>query len=376
MRQSNFSTRSEAEREPSSAKLLTLPQSGGAAPTIRAKALVFSDPVSRQILSHLERVGPSEATVMIVGETGTGKELVARHLHELSGREGPFVAVNCGAFNENFIEAELFGHEAGAFTGAQSARAGWFEAAHGGTLFLDEIGDMPLSLQVKLLRVLQERQVVRLGSRKPTQVDVRLIAATNVNLERAVVAGHFRRDLFYRLNVAPVFLPNLSERPGDIPPLVNYFLDMYCSRLGQERARVSQRAMGALLAYDWPGNIRELENVIHYALIVCAGQVIEEDDLRFTSLGRDLHHAHSAPAAPADPLEALSLALKRVLDSDIELVYEEVERILITRAYEYAGCNQVHAAQRLGISRNILRAQLKRFWLLKERGEGGTPSTP
>lgn len=350
-----------------SAKLLTLPQVGGAAPTIRAKALVFSDPASRQILAQLERIGPSEATVTIVGETGTGKELVARHLHELSGREGPFVAVNCGAFNENFIEAELFGHEAGAFTGAQQARAGWFEAANGGTLFLDEIGDMPLSLQVKLLRVLQERQVVRLGSRKSIPVDVRLIAATNVDLERAVVAGHFRRDLYYRLNVAPVFLPNLGDRPGDILPLVNYFLDMYCNRLGQQRARISPRAQQALLAYDWPGNIRELENVIHYALIVCRNQVIEEDDLRFTSLGRDLVHASGNEGLSQDPVQALSQVLKRVLDSDVELVFEEVERALVTTAFQHAGYNQVHAAQRLGISRNILRAQLKRFGLLKDR---------
>ena len=350
-----------------SAKLLTLPVSGGTAPTIRAKALVFNDPISKRILRQIELVGPSNATVLIEGETGTGTELVARHLHELSGREGPFVAINCGAFNENFVEAELFGHEAGAFTGAQQARAGWFEAANGGTLFLDEIGDMPMALQVKLLRVLQERQVVRLGSRKPVSVDVRLIAATNVDLERAVLAGHFRRDLFYRLNVAPVRLPNLSARPGDIPALVHYFTDLYCRKLEQTTATLSDQALQALLAYEWPGNIRELENVIHYALIVCRNNVIEESDLRFTSLGRELPATETGERTfSADPQDALHAALLRLLDSDLEPVFETVERALVTTAFDHAGRNQVRAARRLGISRNILRAQLKRFGLMGE----------
>jgi sigma-54-specific transcriptional regulator len=350
-----------------SAKLLTLPVAGGCAPTIRAKALVFSDPFSKRILRQIELVGPSSATVLIVGETGTGKELVARHLHELSGREGPFVAINCGAFNENFVEAELFGHESGAFTGAQQARAGWFEAANGGTLFLDEIGDMPLQLQVKLLRVLQERQVVRLGSRKPISVDVRLIAATNVDLERAVLAGHFRRDLFYRLNVAPINLPNLSARPGDIPPLVNYFLDLYCRKLGQQEATLSDKALQSLLAYEWPGNIRELENVIHYALIVCRNDVIEEEDLRFSTLGREAPQSGgTSQALSTNPVEALQGVLGRLLDSDVENVFETVEQALVVTAFEHSGRNQVRAARRLGISRNILRAQLKRFGLLGE----------
>jgi len=355
----------EAPLNDNSAKLLTLPVSGDTAPTIRAKALVFNDPVSKRILRQVELLGPSTATVMIVGETGTGKELVARHLHELSGRTGPFVAVNCGAFNENFVEAELFGHEAGAFTGAQQARAGWFEAANGGTLFLDEIGDMPMALQVKLLRVLQERQVVRLGSRKSISVDVRLIAATNVDLERAVLAGHFRRDLFYRLSVAPIALPNLSDRPGDIQPLINYFIDLYCRKLGQGKASVSENALRALHHYEWPGNIRELENVIHYALIVCRNQMIEAEDLRFTCLGREaLQPSGTSYALPADPHAALQAVLGRLLDSDIENVFETVEQTLVVTAFEHSGRNQVRAARRLGISRNILRAQLKRFGLL------------
>src|SRR5438105_11270165 len=191
------------------AKILTLPDSHTAPLTTRAKALVFDDPQSRKLLDHVERLARSDATVLVTGETGTGKELIARHIHATSGRAGPFVAVNCGAFSETLIDAELFGHEAGAFTGASHARAGWFEAANGGTLFLDEIGDLSQALQVKLLRVLQERQVVRLGSRRPIALDVRLLAATNVDLRRAVEAQRFRPDLYYRLSVAHIDLPPL-----------------------------------------------------------------------------------------------------------------------------------------------------------------------
>jgi transcriptional regulator with PAS, ATPase and Fis domain len=180
-------------------QLLTLPPSPALATSIRATAQVFEDPKSKALLAHLQQVAPSDASVLIIGETGTGKELVARHIHNLSARKNrPFVAVNCGAFSESLVEAELFGHEKGAFTGAVGAKAGWFEEANGGTLFLDEIGDLPMPIQVKLLRVLQEREVVRLGSRKSTPIDVRVLAATNVQLERAINAGHFREDLNYR----------------------------------------------------------------------------------------------------------------------------------------------------------------------------------
>ena len=185
-----------------------------------AAAQVFEDPRSRALLGHIRQVAPSEASVLIIGDTGTGKELVARQIHDLSARRAaPFVAVNCGAFSESLFEAELFGHEKGAFTGAHCAKTGWFEAANGGTLFLDEIGDLPMALQVKLLRVLQEREVVRLGSRKSQPIDVRVLAATNVHLEKAINAGHFREDLFYRLNVVTLPLSPLRERPGDILPL-------------------------------------------------------------------------------------------------------------------------------------------------------------
>lgn len=347
----------------SQAKLLTLPNVSGHALSIRAKALVFNDPRSRRILEQLDRVAPSEATVLIVGETGTGKELVARHIHEQSGRRGPFVAVNCGAFSETLVESELFGHEAGAFTGAQQARAGWFETANGGTLFLDEVGDMPLSLQVKLLRVLQERQVVRLGTRKPIPIDVRLVAATNVELDRAVEAGHFRRDLYYRLNVAPVNLPPLRERRGDLLPLVQYFMDLYRRKLGLGEVTLSLAAERVLHDYDWPGNIRELENVVHFGLIMCRHGVLEASDLRLPTLGR------GEGSSSQSPLDALHNALRRLLESDLENVYESVEQALVTTAFAHCDGNQVRTAKRLAISRNILRAQLKRFGFLGSQSD-------
>ncbi|ATE59465.1 sigma-54 interaction domain-containing protein [Thauera sinica] len=352
--------------ESNTARLLTLPNAGQAALSIRAKALIFHDVKSLRLLRQIELIAPSEANVLVIGETGTGKELIARHIHARSGRSGPFVAVNCGAFSENLVEAELFGHEAGAFTGAQQARAGWFEAANGGTLFLDEVGDLPLPMQVKLLRVLQERQVVRLGSRKPIPVDVRLVAATNVNLEKAVQAGHFRLDLYYRLNVAPVALPALHERPGDILPLVEYFIDYYRQRLDIEAPRLSPEAEAELAAYGWPGNIRELENVVHFALIVCQNGVITPADLRLPGLV--VPRPGEQGAVPAfgctDGLAAIRAGVRQLLEDDAPDVYERIENLVFSTAFEYCRENQVRTARQLGISRNILRTQLKRFGLI------------
>src|SRR3984885_11128190 len=225
--------------------------------SIRAKALVFADPASRHLLSYIEKLAPSEAPVLISGETGTGKELVARHIHQLSGRTGPFLAVNCGAISDHLAESELFGHEAGSFTGAVGRREGWFEAANGGTLFLDEIGDLPLPMQVKLLRVLQEREVVRIGSRKPVAVDVRLVAATNADLDHAASVGRFRSDLLYRLNIAQARVPPLRERPDDVLPLARHFLQKHSRRAGFATPELTPPAVEALLRHTWLGNIRE-----------------------------------------------------------------------------------------------------------------------
>jgi len=282
--------------EPAAMQLLTLPPSPALATSIRATAQVFEDPKSKALLAHLQQVATSEASVLIIGETGTGKELVARHIHNLSARRNrPFVAVNCGAFSESLVEAELFGHEKGAFTGALSAKAGWFEEADGGTLFLDEIGDLPMAIQVKLLRVLQEREVVRLGSRKSIPIDVRVLAATNVQLEKAINAGHFREDLYYRLDVVSLELSPLRDRPGDILPLTRHFVEAYSQRLGYGTITISKEAELKLRSYSWPGNIRELENVIHHTLLICRNGVIERDDLRLSNMRierQDDHHGN------------------------------------------------------------------------------------
>lgn len=359
--------------EQQAARLLSFPPTGEPLTSSRAKALLFADPSSQRLSQQLERIAASGAPVVIVGETGTGKELAARHLHEHSHVSGPFVAVNCAAFSDTLAEAELFGHEAGAYTGAQQARPGWFEAANGGTLFLDEIGDMPLLLQVKLLRVLQEGQVVRLGSRKTINVQVRVIAATNVELEAAVAAGRFRRDLYYRLSIAQVRLPPLRERPGDILPLARHFLEVYRHRLGLEAAVLGAGAEQALLAHDWPGNIRELENVVHFSLIMSGGGVLEADGLRLAQAvtrhtGTGTGTGAGAAPAGGDELRALGLGMQQLLESERPAVYEEVERLLVTTAFNHCAGNQVRTARRLGVTRNVLRAQLKRFGLIACEG--------
>ena len=358
-------------------KLLTFPDSAGMALSIRAKALLFHDPRSVALLEQVERIARSEATALIIGETGTGKELIARHIHNHSERRGPFIAVNCGAFSESLIDAELFGHETGAFTGATQARSGWFEAANGGTLFLDEIGDLSPALQVKLLRVLQERQVTRLGSRRPISLDVRLVAATNVDLQKAIVAERFRSDLYYRLSVATLELPALCDRPGDILPLANHFINVYRNKLKLNIVRLTPATQAALLAYEWPGNIRELENVIHYALIVCRDHVIEADDLKLVGA---LHRQSgavqriqpaSAPVAAAASLPEQRSFAARTVDLFGEMIaagetalFDSVEETLVRTAYARCNNNQVQTARSLGISRNILRTHLKRFGLI------------
>lgn len=362
--------------------VLTFPDSQHQILSIRAKALVFNDPSSQALLAQADRVAASDATVLIIGETGTGKELIARHVHKQSGRSGPFLAVNCGAFSENLVEAELFGHEAGAYTGASGARAGWFEAANHGTLFLDEVGDLPLSIQVKLLRVLQERQVVRLGSRRPIDVNVRLVAATNVQLEQAVAAGRFRADLYYRLNVATLPLAPLTQRPGDILALAEHFINVYSHRLELQGVQLGAEARDALLRYSWPGNIRELENVIHYALIVNCDGIIAAKDLQLrgvnlpensTMVQRSAPHpSHRIiPAVtdvavnePVNRLDLLASVFSQLCEEGGASLYERIEQVLIQSAYAHCERNQVHTADLLGISRNVLRTQLKRFGLL------------
>jgi sigma-54-specific transcriptional regulator len=287
--------------EDSAKPLIAFRDAGQMSLLVRATAFVFADPNSRALHDVIERVAPSEATVLITGETGTGKELVARHVHGLSRRrDAGFVAINCGAFSETLIESELFGYERGAYTGALQGKPGWFETANGGTLFLDEIGDLPLAMQVKLLRVLQEREVVRLGARRPVPIDVRLIAATNIDLSEAVRAGRFREDLYYRLQVIALPVMPLRERSGDVLPLANHFLATYARRLQVDDARLTPEAERALLLYPWPGNIRELENVMHRAVLLSRAGLITPTELNLPGW-HNMATAHHAPAAPPAP---------------------------------------------------------------------------
>ncbi|MFP3506843.1 sigma-54 interaction domain-containing protein [Burkholderia sp. SIMBA_062] len=363
--------------------IFSLPDPTSHAITIRAKALTFDDPKSRVLLERIQLVAPSDATVLVTGESGTGKELIARLVHSLSERhDGPFVAVNCGAFSETLIESELFGHERGAFTGAINSQPGWFESANRGTLFLDEVGDLPLSAQVKLLRVLQEREVTPVGSRKTVKIDVRLVAATNVNLEAAVRAGNFREDLYYRLNVVKLSLLPLRERPGDIAPLIEHFIDTYAKRLRVSAPTLTDAARARLHAHAWPGNIRELENVIHHAMLICAGGAIDVGDLQFSalSLAPDPADAPGAAAAPprrardvAEATDALRHAVIELLDLGTPALWQHIEDTVYRSVFDYSEQNQLRMSRLLDQSRNIVRARLAQLGILKPRdaGDGG-----
>jgi len=330
--------------------------------SVRASALVFEDPVSQRLLDQIERIAPSDATVLIIGETGTGKELVARHIHALSKRsQCAFGALNCAALSENLIESELFGHEKGAFTGAVATKEGWFETANKGSLFLDEVGDLPLGLQAKLLRVLQEREVVKVGSRQPVPVDVRIIAATNVNLEEAVAASHFRADLYYRFNVAAIHLAPLRERPGDILPLTRHFLKIYGDRLGYDDIKLSPATELALLNYDWPGNIRELENAVHRALLVCPGNRLRPEDFKLSGV-------RVLGGSPAVSTSSLESSLLRLCEQAPPKLFDIIEETVIRTAFQFCEENQVQTARLLDISRNVLRHKLSLYGMLPNGG--------
>jgi formate hydrogenlyase transcriptional activator len=243
-------------------------------------AIVGKSAALRSVLQQVNLVAPTDTTVLILGETGTGKELIARAIHEQSSRsKRPFIRVNCAAIPASLIASELFGHEKGAFTGALQRRLGRFEAANGGTIFLDEIGELPMETQITLLRVLQEREIERVGSSQSISVDVRIIAATNRDLRAAIAEGTFRRDMFYRLNVFPIHMPALRERTEDIPLLVEYLIQRYASRVGKRFRNMKKNTCELLQAYDWPGNIRELQNVIERAVILCEGETFSIEEM-------------------------------------------------------------------------------------------------
>jgi DNA-binding NtrC family response regulator len=349
-------------------------------PSERAAVPLFEAPLSRALLKHLEQIAPTDATVLIVGDTGTGKEIVARYLHDHSARaSAPFVAVNCGALSSSLLESELFGHERGAFTGAFASKPGWFEAANHGTLFLDEVADLPLAGQVKLLRVLQEREVVRIGARRAAPIDVRLIAATNANLDQAVADGRFREDLYYRLHVAHVALAPLCDRLEDVLPLARHFLTKHARRLGIGDAELTEDACARLLRHRWPGNIRELENVIHRALLTSPHGRIAAADLRFvaaaprfsavSNLSPLADGASSGFERRAGARRALEAAVEVLLEEQEPELLEEIGKLVLCTAYRFSEMNQVHTARLLGVSRNVIRARLLRHGLLVPAAE-------
>jgi DNA-binding NtrC family response regulator len=314
-------------------------------------SIVGNSQKMQEILAAVARVAPARSTVLLCGESGVGKDMIARAIHHNSPRAGmPFVKINCTAIPESLMESELFGYEKGAFTGAAAARAGKFEQADGGTVFLDEIGDVPPAIQVKLLRVLQERELERLGSNKTRAVDVRVIAATNVDLRRALEEGNFREDLYYRLNVFPLTIPPLRERREDIPPLAEHFLHKYRTELGSAVTRIAPEAMRKLVDYEWSGNVRELENVIERALVLATGDALQPEDIRLDYAPR---RGVTVSDGGAEATEFLAEGV----------TLDEHEKQLIKEALRRTGGNKSQAARLLGLTRNALRYRLSQMGL-------------
>lgn len=316
-------------------------------------------PKMQEILAAVERVAATRTTVLLCGESGVGKDMIARAIHYHSPRQGkPLVKINCTAIPENLMESELFGYEKGAFTGASTSKPGKFEQADGGTAFLDEIGDVPPSIQVKLLRVLQERELERLGSNKTKQVDVRVVAATNVDLRRAIEEGNFREDLYYRLNVFPITIPPLRERKEDIPFLAEFFLDRIARQQEREPLRLSEGAQQKLVSYHWPGNVRELENVIERSLVLATGTVLKPEDVRLDMA--PLRAPAAVTTVGTGPAAATGNG-DGFLPEGISL--EEHEQQLIREALRRANGNKSQAARMLGLTRNALRYRLSQMGL-------------
>jgi DNA-binding NtrC family response regulator len=325
-----------------------------------APTIVGDDAKLKQVSLALHRAAGTDTTVLLEGESGTGKELFARALHALSPRaDGPFVAINCAAIPETLLETELFGHEKGAFTGASARKPGKFELAHRGTLFLDEIGDLPLSLQAKILRALEEKRFERVGGTLPLQVDVRVVAATNRNLKAAVAARQYREDLYFRLSVFPIVIPPLRDRPDDIPTLARYFIDKFCRELNKKSMVLAPAAEEELRVYGWPGNVRELQNCIERAVILTEGETIHPRHLNLSFRDRTAAAAVVEPAAtPWATLDwsgSLADVSRRVMG--------EVERRKIELALKEAAGNRGRAAELLQISYKTLTTKLRDYGL-------------
>jgi DNA-binding NtrC family response regulator len=350
-----------------STRILSRPLDMGEATSSR-EAIIGKSKVMQTVYKEIGRVAAMPVTVLIQGETGTGKELVARAIHQHSDRAArAFVTVNCAAIPENLLESELFGHEAGAFTGAKGRHIGRFEQANGGTIFLDEIGDMSLNTQTKLLRVLQEKTISRVGGKDPIPVDVRILAATHRNLEEAIEAKEFRLDLFHRLNVAVIYLPSLANRREDIVDLTNYFLNRYSVEFNLERPSVATEAVEFLQQQAWPGNVRELENVVRKALIASRGYPINLEHLR-TALTKPTLPRPAGDQKLADYVaELLAQAQLGEAGNVSEILTEAVERELYGQAIRIANGDQTKAARWLGVSRPTMREKLTRYGLFPTR---------
>jgi two-component system, NtrC family, response regulator AtoC len=332
--------------------------------------IVGESPSMRQIFQIIEKVADTPSTVLITGESGTGKELVAKALHEHSSRRGsPFIKINCAAIPKTLMESELFGYEKGAFTGAVGSKPGRFELADKGTLFLDEIGEIPVEMQVKLLRALQESEFERVGGIKTIKVDVRLITATNRNLENEIKTGNFREDLYYRLNVVPLHIPPLRERREDIPLLVEHIIRKFNERLKKQVAGIEPDALDRLASYAWPGNIRELENVLERTLLFCDAPRIRLDDLPAelgflpAGAGASSPPIGAAASSSFSSLPAAAAGGPQSLKDIVRAETERVERELIVRALDETGGNVTQAAKRLKISRKSLQMKMKEFGL-------------
>jgi two-component system nitrogen regulation response regulator GlnG len=324
-----------------------------------AERIVGRSLAMQEVYKAIGRVASSDVTVLITGESGTGKEMVARALYHHSGRaDKPFLTINCAAIPETLLESELFGHERGAFTGAERRRIGKFEQADGGTLLLDEIGDMTAATQAKVLRVLQDQSFERLGGETTIRTDVRILAATNKDLEQEIAAGRFRADLFYRLNVFSIHLPPLRERREDVPLLVENFLKQFNHEMGRSVRSVSPEALERLVNYDWPGNVRQLQSMLKYAFIQVSGDIITPDCLP-QNLCAEVPPSLPPPVVAPD-LAFLTLSLLRAGESDIyRRVCTEVDRVVLQTVLHYVNGNQVRASDLLGISRTTLRSKLR-----------------
>lgn len=321
--------------------------------------MVGKNPKMLQVYQLIEKVSPTHASVLVTGESGTGKELVAKAIHMNSPREAqPFIAVNCAALSDNLLESELFGHEKGAFTGAVAMRKGRFELADNGTIFLDEVGEIPLALQAKLLRVLQEKTFERVGGTKTIEVDVRIISASNKDLREEVAKGRFREDLFYRLNVIPVYLPALRERMDDMRLLADFFVEKYSKELGKTELGISPGAMKLLMKLPWEGNIRELENTIERAAILCTDNVIEAEDVQPDTLYGD-----ERPAWGQD------MDLQKIIPdgADLNEVLYAVEKKMLIQALTSTDYVQARAAENLGITKSLLQYKMKKYQIKKKK---------